>query len=42
MNKVYLISRGCYSDYRVIGAFSTLEKAQQFIKEAREIIFYLF
>lgn len=36
MEKVYLISRGEYSDYRVVGAFSTLEKAQQFIKEANE------
>ena len=36
MEKVYLISRGSYSDYSVVGAFSTKEKAEQFIKEAKE------
>ncbi len=28
MSLVYLVSSGCYSDYRVLGVFSTLERAQ--------------
>jgi len=28
MMKVYLVSKGCYSDFTIIGAFSTLEKAK--------------
>lgn len=29
MNKVWIIEQGCYSDYHVVGIFSTREKAQR-------------
>lgn len=32
LNKIYLVTEGEYSDYHIIGAFSTKEKAQSFIK----------
>jgi hypothetical protein len=28
--KIYLVTQGEYSDYQILGAFSTEEKAQQF------------
>lgn len=30
--KIYLVSQGCYSDYRIIAAFSTEEKAKAYVK----------
>lgn len=33
MKDVFLITHGCYSDYRVVAAFSTKKKAQDFIDE---------
>jgi len=31
MDKIYIITAGCYSDYRIVGAFSTKEKADEFL-----------
>ena len=31
MSKVYIIEQGNYSDYKVVGIFSTMEKAQQIV-----------
>jgi len=31
MKKVYIVTSGCYSDYRIEGVFSTEEKAQEYI-----------
>ena len=33
MNEIYLISEGEYSDYHIVAAFSTFEKAKDFIEE---------
>ena len=32
MSKIYLVSVGEYSDYNILGVFSTKKKAQDFIK----------
>lgn len=31
MNKVYIVTSGCYSDYTIEAVFSTYEKAQEYI-----------
>jgi hypothetical protein len=36
MNKVYVITRGEYSDYRIMGVFKDLKKAKEFCKLSYE------
>jgi len=31
MNKVYVVTAGCYSDYHIVAVFSTKEKAEEYI-----------
>ena len=31
MGKIYIITSGCYSDYRIVTAFSTKQKADEFL-----------
>ncbi len=45
MAKVYVLTEGCYSDYRIIGVFSTREKAKsamEALNEGDEISEFLF
>lgn len=37
MTKIYVVTRGYYSDRRIMAAFSSKEKAQGFIDECREL-----
>lgn len=36
MSNIYLITRGSYSDYEIVGAFSTREKAEKLVQEQEE------
>jgi hypothetical protein len=36
-NEIYVLTSGCYSDYQIIGVFSTQEKAQTFIEDYEKI-----
>ena len=38
MEKVYLVSRGCYSDFNIVCAFSTEDKAQAFIDSRNQFL----
>lgn len=37
MSKVYIVTEGEYSDYRIEACFSTKEKAQEFVKNAKKL-----
>ncbi len=32
MDKVYIVTQGSYSDYRIVGVFDTKERAELFIE----------
>ena len=40
MSKVYVVTAGCYSDYSIIGIFSTLEKANTYIELSNKNTMY--
>lgn len=37
MSKVYIVTEGEYSDYRIEACFSTKKKAQEYIKNAKQV-----
>jgi hypothetical protein len=32
INEVFILTRGCYSDYRIVGVFSSEEKLNEYVK----------
>ena len=38
--KVYIVTRGEYSDYHIVGVFSTQEKAEQFVEDTYKVYGY--